>query len=142
MPHVDFYVLSESGPDGRLRQACHLAEQAAEREQRVFLLTLPGETQRLDDLLWTFHDRAFLPHEVAGPGAPSHAKVFVLVGSESVPENHRELVINLTEAVPPDAGAFAKIAEIVDTDAERKRSARERFKQYRELGCELETHNL
>jgi DNA polymerase IIIc chi subunit len=34
------------------------------------------------------------------------------------------------------------VAEIVDPDPERKRLSRERYKAYREQGCELESHNL
>ena len=37
---------------------------------------------------------------------------------------------------------FARIAEIVDADDERRRLGRERFKAYRELKLPLETHQL
>ena len=44
--------------------------------------------------------------------------------------------------MPPDVKAYDRIAEIVDVDPERKRTARERYKQYRERGCTMESHNL
>jgi DNA polymerase IIIc chi subunit len=37
---------------------------------------------------------------------------------------------------------FARIAEIIDADEERRRLGRERFKSYRELKVALETHQL
>ena len=62
---VDFYVLAEDAPDARLRYACRLAEAAVERGERVYLQTASAaEAQRLDDLLLTFNDRSFLPHEI------------------------------------------------------------------------------
>ena len=66
---VDFYVLSENAPDARLRWACRLAEQAAEQGSRVYLQTAgQAEAQRLDELLWTYNDRSFLPHEIFSGG--------------------------------------------------------------------------
>jgi DNA polymerase III subunit chi len=140
---VDFYVLAEDAPDARLRYACRLAEAAVERGERVYLQTASAaEAQRLDDLLWTFNDRSFLPHEIFSGAPASHDRVMVMLGHESAPATHRRLLINLTELVPADLEQYERIAEIVDVDPERKRSARERYKQYREQGCVLETHNV
>jgi DNA polymerase-3 subunit chi len=139
---IDFYVLTENAPDARLRYACRIAEEAAERGSRVYLQTgSTGETQRLDELLWTYNDRSFLPHEIAG-GAPPHPRVMVMLGETSPPPSHRDLLINLTDNCTPDAPAYARIAEIVDVDPERKRRARERYRQYREQGLTLESHNV
>ena len=44
--------------------------------------------------------------------------------------------------MPPELEQYERIAEIVDVDPERKRIARERYKQYRERGCTLESHNV
>jgi DNA polymerase III subunit chi len=140
---VDFYVLSEDAPDARLRWACRLAEQAAEQGSRVYLQTIDqGEARRLDELLWTYNDRSFLPHEIFSGAEPSHARVRVLLGDAAPPPSHRQLVINLTEAIPAGLEQYERVAEIVDVDPERKRTARERYKQYRERGCTLESHNV
>lgn len=143
MSRVDFYVLSEEGPDARLRYVCRLAERAVEQGCHVYIQTAAGsELQRLDDMLWTFSDRSFLPHEMFTGQPASHARVMVMLGTDTGPASHRQLLINLTEAMPPDVDAYERIAEIVDVDPERKRSARERYKLYRERGCTLESHNL
>ena len=140
---VDFYVLSEDAPDARLRWACRLAEQAAEQGSHVYLQTLDqGDARRLDELLWTYNDRSFLPHEIFSGGEPSHARVMVLLGDAAAPPSHRQLVVNLTEAIPAGLEQYERVAEIVDVDPERKRTARERYKQYRERGCALESHNV
>ena len=140
---VDFYVLSEDAPDARLRWACRLAEQAAEQGSRVYLQTIDqGDARRLDELLWTYNDRSFLPHEIFSGGEPSHAHVMVLLGDAAAPPSHRQLVVNLTEAIPAGLEQYESVAEIVEVDPERKRTARERYKQYRERGCQLESHNV
>src|SRR5215471_3524374 len=101
MPQIDFYVLTDSSTDAHLRYACRLAEQAVERGQRVFMRTTTSDdSKRIDDLLWTFGDRSFLPHEVATTASPSHEKVRVLIGT-SPPAGFSDLVINLSvEALP------------------------------------------
>jgi DNA polymerase III subunit chi len=140
---VDFHVLAEEAPDARLRYACRLAEEHAERGLRVYLQTASaGETQRLDDLLWTYNDRSFLPHEIYSGSPASHERVRVMVGEQAPPSTLQELLINLSESVPADLDAYPHIIEIVDIDPERKRTARERYKQYRERGCTLESKNV
>ena len=140
---VEFYVLSEEAPDARLRWACRLAEQAAEQGSYVYLQTAgDADSRRLDELLWTHNDRSFLPHEIFSGAPASHARVMVMLGDAAAPPSHRQLVVNLTETIPGELEQYERVAEIVDVDPERKRSARERYKQYRERGCSLESHNV
>ena len=143
MSRVDFYVLSDAGPDARLRVTCRIAEKAFEQGKRVYVQTpTQAEAQRLDDMLWTFNERSFIPHEVVNGNPPSHAKVMILLGNGAPPPTHRDLLINLTTALPAALESFERIAEVVDVDEERKRLSRERYKVYRERGCQMETHNL
>lgn len=143
MSRVDFYVLSEDGAEARWRCACRLAEQAVDQGQRVYLQTATtAEAQRLDELLWTFSDRSFLAHEIAAGTEPSHPQVKVLLGEAEAHPAYRELLINLTDRLPANPEAFQRVIEIVDVDPERRRLSRERYKQYRERGCTLDTHNL
>jgi len=136
-------VLSDASPDARLRFACRLAGKAFEAGKHVYVQT-PSltEAQRLDDLLWTFDERSFLPHEVSNGNPPAHAKVMILLGEAEAPATHRGLLINLTNTLPATLDSYERIAEIVDVDVERKRLSRERWKIYRERGCEMESHNV
>ncbi len=143
MSRVDFYVLSQEGSDARLRVACRLVEKAFDQGIRVYVQTATlAEAQRLDELLWTFNDRSFLPHEVSHGSAATHPRVMVLLGETPAPADHRQLLINLTNLLPAEPEGYERIAEIVDVDPESKRLSRERYKAYRERGCELDTHNL
>ena len=143
MSRVDFYVLSEDAPDAKLRVACRLIEKAFDSGVRVYAHAASlAEAQRLDELLWTFSDRTFIPHEVTDNGTASHERVMVLIGTEGAPVSHRQILVNLTSSLPAEIDSFERIAEIVDVDPENKRLSRERYKAYRERGCALETHNL
>ena len=143
MTCVDFHVLAEGSPSARSLCACRLAERAFEQGLRTYILTTDaGQARQLDDLLWTFNDRAFLPHEIYVGDAVSHERVLIVLGDTPGPASHRDLLINLTDQLPSDYEQYARVAEIVDIDPERKRTARERYKLYRERGCTLETHNL
>lgn len=143
MPRVDFYVLKQAGQTELLRFACRLVEKAYDLGNSVFVrITSPEEAARLDELLWTFHDRSFIPHELLQPDGPTHPRVAVLLGAGPAPASHRDLLVNLTADVPEGLEHCGRIAEIIDADAERKHAGRERFRHYRDLGCTLETHNL
>ncbi len=139
---VDFYVLKDATPKQGWSFACRLTEKAYGRTLRVAILAASDADARLlDDLLWTFSDRAFVPHEIyraanSGPAAP----VYVTADPDGGPG--ADLLINLSNRMPNQPRRFGRIAEIIDADAERKRLGRERFKAYRELQLPLETHQL
>lgn len=142
MPNVTFHVLSDPAPDAPLRHACRLAEDAVNQGRRVFMrVTDDAQVKRIDDLLWTFGDKSFLPHELAGPGAPSHERVRVLIGRDAPPA-FRDMLINLATDPPNDMNSLQSIAELVPADDERKRAARARFKSYRDAGIEPTTNNV
>src|SRR4029453_18545168 len=62
VPKVDFYLLSDTEPRARLRTACRLAEKAYEQGLRVTVRTGgAAETAEIDELLWSFSDRSFVP---------------------------------------------------------------------------------
>jgi len=142
MPSVDFYVVSDSAPDAHLRQACRIAEQAVDQGQRVFVrATNAADLKRIDDLLWTFGDRSFLPHEIATSSSPSHERIKILIG-DTPPLEFRDVIINVSPDASTDNEGVARVAEFVANDEERKAAARERFKYYRAHGLEPVTHNL
>jgi DNA polymerase-3 subunit chi len=137
---VDFYVLKNASAKQGWVFACRLTEKAYLRDLRVALLAANETDARgLDDLLWTFSDRSFVPHTVLPPAAGT-APVWLMSDVEGSPP--ADLLINLSNRMPGELGRFARIAEIIDADEERKRLGRERFKSYRELQLTLETHQL
>ena len=136
---VDFYVLNQSVPDGKLRAACRLARKAVAQGYTAYVRIADSQTAaRLDDLMWTFDQGSFVPHARDGGGEPAP----VVIGPNAPGETPPDLLISLADQVPEHLDAYRRIAEIVDhTDTERQ-LARERYKVYKDRGCQLETHHI
>ena len=139
---VDFYVIAGSGVETRQRFACRLAEKAYRLNNTVHIHTADRQSvQQIDDLLWTFRDGSFVPHEVlensvAEPPAP------ITIGCESAPTRNCDLLINLSEEIPSMAESFPRVAEIVTSDEDARNRSRKRFVDYRDRGHTLDTHTL
>jgi len=140
---VDFYLLGAADPRARLTTACRIAEKACDQGLRVAVRTAsPSETAELDDLMWTFSDRSFVPHAV-WPAEPVVAdETPVLLASGALPASHRDVLINLAAEAPADAAAFGRICEIVGADADAKQRARLRWRGYREAGLTPASHDV
>jgi len=143
-PRVDFYVLASTDPAARLRFACRLVEKVYLEEHRIRVQFDPGgEIAAFDDLLWTFADRSFVPHERQGmPGRPPEGNEapVVLADGAALVGDQADVLVNMAGGVPPEYRRFARVAEIVDADDERRRLGRERFRFYRDQTIEPETH--
>ena len=141
-PRVDFYVSEAAGADVRLRLACRIAEKAYLARQKVVVLLDDAENlRRFDELLWTFGDGSFVPHDsVTSADAPCEAPVALTTGP--LPADHADVLINLAGAVPPFFDRFARVAEFLDGRPEVRTAGRERFKAYRAKSLEPQTHNV
>ena len=139
---VDFYVIEGTAPAARLKVACRLAEKAYLASQRALIWhTDRAELEALDDLLWTFADGSFVPHEWLTSNAAA-AETPVLLSAGAPPAAALDFVVNLAADPPPFLHLTRRIAEIIDGDEGRRRAGRLRFKAYRELGVEPATHAL
>ena len=138
---VDFYVIEGALASGRLKVACRLAEKAYLACQRALIWHSDRtELETLDELLWTFADGSFVPHDWLTSNAAAEAPVLLSAGSP--PAAKFDFVVNLAADAPPFLHLTRRIAEIVDGDEGRRRAGRLRFKAYRELGIEPVTHTL
>lgn len=140
MAKVDFYVLRASGDMARQNFACRLAEKAYRLNNSVHILAPDAQTAgRIDDLLWTFRDGSFVPHELGSDhSSPTGSPVTI----DHSDVSDADLLINLSDAVPESVASRARVAEIVTSDAESKQVSRSRFVEYRDAGHTLETHKL
>ena len=144
-PQVDFYVLPGDDPAARLRFACRLVEKAWLKRHRVRVQFEPGgDLDAFDRMLWTFSDRAFVPHRRVGSAddalAPAPAPV-VIADTALADSADGDVLVNLA-AAQPASGDWSRIAEVIDADAGRRSKGRERFRAYREQGLEPQTHDM
>jgi len=141
-PRIDFYVSEAAGADVRLRLACRIAEKAyLARQKVVVMLDDADNLRRFDELLWTFGDGSFVPHDsVTAADTPCEAPVALTTGP--LPANHADVLINLAGAVPPFIERFARVAEFLDGRPEVRAAGRERFKAYRAKSLDPQTHNV
>ena len=139
MAQVDFYVLDRVDGHARNTLACKLAEKAWRLQNTIHIHTMTRtDAERIDDLLWTFRDGSFVPHQLAERG--HDAPVTIGYGAGAV--EPRDLLITLCDEIPPFAGSFPRIAELVTADENCRTKSRQRYASYREQGHNLETHNI
>ena len=140
MARIDFYVLSQTGEQARQTFACRLAEKAYRLNNTVHIETRSrADADRGNELLWTFRDGSFVPHNVVGDDDLDSP---VTIGSASDTTEPRDLLINLSDDIPKIAESFPRIAELVSSDQDCKQRSRKRFAAYRDQGHEIDTHNV
>ncbi len=140
-PRVDFYVLDAPSPVARLRTACRIVEKAYLASQSVLVWhTDVDELRQFDEMLWSFAEGSFVPHDVLIPGGTATAPVLLTAGA--VPQGPIEVLVNLGPDVPPCASEALRIAEVIDGDAGRRQAGRARFRTYKERGLQPASHNL
>lgn len=138
MTKILFYILSAGEAN---HFACRLTEKAYLQKQRIHLHTQDAASaQQLDDLLWTFRDGSFVPHNLIGQTDAETPPVTIGHGDE--PPVDADLLINLSPDVPAFFSRFDKTAEIVSGSEAQRAQSRERFKHYRDRGYEIQTHKI
>jgi DNA polymerase-3 subunit chi len=140
---VDFYVLKSAAAKQRWLFACRLTEKAYLRDLRIVIVNATlAEAKELDELLWTFNERSFIPHQICLDGQPLDQSTPVHLTLESTAIPAADLLVNLAPGLPAQFPQYPRIAEIIDADEERRRLGRERFKAYRDLKFTLQTHQI
>ena len=138
MTKVSFYVLPEG--QEKLHFACRLTEKAFKQGQRIYLYGADAQTcGALDDLLWTFRQGSFVPHQLWNGGSVDAATP-VIIGSSEPPPDLDATLVNVADDVPDFFSRFERVAEIVDSAG--KEPARRRYKFYQDRGYPLETHKI
>jgi len=116
--------------------------------QQVYLNSATeADARKLDELLWTFSQGSFIPHRVVSETLEDTPDEPVLIGfqggadSEGASESW-DFMINLAAEVPEHFSRYARVAEVVDANPQRREAGRERYRFYRDRGYELKTHKV
>jgi len=138
MTKVDFYILGTGSSE---QMACRLAEKAYGLGNRIYIHTETAQqATHMDELLWTFREGSFVPHEPYQTGNASESPI--QIGCHESPETDCEVLINLAAEVPLFFSRFLRVAELIGTHQNAKVQGRERFRFYRDRGYPLDTHDL
>ena len=139
---MDFYVLAGEDARARLKLACRLAEKAYLARQRVLVWAdEAAELSSFDELLWSFSDCSFVPHErYQDPQQWDETAVLLACGPQATAAT--DVLLNLGSTVPPAAAQAGRILEIIDSEPARRQAGRERFRHYRDQGFAPQTHHV
>lgn len=138
---VDFYVLEEVSARARLRTACRVVEKAYLAGNTVLVWhTEAEELKEFDELLWTFGDGSFVPHEPLGTAGFEAAPVLLSMGTP--PTVPFDVLVNLAPDVPACAATAPRVAEFIDGEPARRQAGRNRFRAYKDRGITPNTHNI
>lgn len=136
MKQAQFYVLNK---DNINELASDLAAQAWRLGKRV-LIACETEQQafEIDELLWARDPDSFVPHNLSGE-ATQYPTPIEISWKGKRNAQRRDLLITLQNDIPDYVASFNQIIEFVPADETAKAIARERYKQYRQMGWHLST---
>lgn len=139
MTEVAFHF---NAPD-KLAYACRLLRKAVGSGARVVVNAPPGVLRQLDALLWTFSQLDFIPHALL-PGEARVVAASPVLLCESLADElpHRQVLLNLGDAVPQGFEQFERVIEVVSLDETDRQLARSRWRQYAETGHAIVRHDL
>lgn len=138
---ITFYVLADTDPGKRLGTACRVIEKALQQKHTIFVLAASrAEAEQLDELLWTFRADSFVPHHLVGEGPTPPPPV--RIGWAGIPPEANDLLVNLGAELPPQPRRFRRIIEIVGGDEPMREAARRHWREYKQQGYAVTSHNL
>jgi DNA polymerase III subunit chi len=137
---VDFYVLQSEDAATRRVSACRVIEKIYRQGHSLFVrLDTEEESQRFDDLLWTFRQGSFVPHESQ---ASPEVDAPVILGFGSEVPGGQDVLLNFGEDLPLGHERYGRIVEVIDQDPSVRGAGRLRYRQYQTAGMELQTHQI
>ena len=113
---------------------------ALERKQKIFIITpSDASSEQLDELMWQYPQGRFVPH--ARVEDQDAAKALINIGGLSY-LNPADVVINLCSEAIPQPERFSRLLEIVPYADDEKAASRVKFRIYRNLGLDPQTHEI
>jgi DNA polymerase-3 subunit chi len=139
MAQVDFH----SGVSAPVHFACRLLRKAWRQGARLLVGGPASMLEALDRELWTFEAHEFVPHRRVQPGQGLDAalrRTPIWLCEGAAPQPAPKIWVNLGADLPGAAEAFERIIEVVPTEAEARRRARERWRSYEARGWVIRHH--
>ena len=141
MPRADFYLIAKPRfRDDPLLLVCELARKAHDAGSPTLILARDLEqAEAIDDALWSFDPDAYIPHQIVGMDEDED-EAPVLIASPASDAPGRTLIINLRdEAVTLPC---ERVLEVVPADESAREPQRQRWREYKTRGFELNKHDM
>jgi len=139
MTQVAFHF---NAPD-KLAYVCRLARKAVRQDARVAVTGSREDLQRLDRMLWALGPSDFVAHCMDDADEEMQQASAVLLAADPRASRHREVLVNLGDAVPEGFAQFARVVEVVSqSDPSDRARARDRWRHYASSGYEIVRHDL
>lgn len=146
MTRIDFYIIEKGSKAATEIFICRLTEKAWSQNNAVYIHTIDAQhAAKYDELLWTFNENSFVPHQLMQNETEQNKTKNVLIGQqtiEEIPATYHDVLINLNYETPSFFSQFERVAEIITMDETSRSKGRERYQFYRDRGYALETHKL
>ena len=141
MTQVDFYILNKTQENETEQFACLLAEKAFRKGHKIHIHTTDNnQTERMDRLLWTYNDQSFLPHVTMNHEL--QAETPINISHDQDKAFFSDVLINLRAEVPAFYKQFDRVAELVPANAQKRETARHRYREYQQQGCTVTSHEI
>lgn len=139
MPQADFYVLPAAEIAARQRFICRLAEKIVPAGHQLYIHCDNAQVaSELDQLLWSFKAESFIPHALAD----SNDSAPVVLGWELNHIDPTRVFVNLTLTLPESVPGTERVVEIVVQTDDVLTATRQRFKQYKDAGYEINMNDM
>ncbi len=141
MTRIDFYILNENTRHDRFFLSCRITEKAWHQKHRIMIQTnSEQEARHMNQLLWTFRDQSFIPHELLSRANLKTTPVIIGWSGDAAEEC--DVLINLATEIPPFFSRFKRLVEIVDKEPVQKQVSRDHYRYYQERGYPLTNYKL
>ncbi len=137
MTRIDFYQIGIK--ETVMEFTCRLINMIYRRGHQVHVHTGHGDiAEELDKLLWSKDNSRFIPHEIYTKSGFARIKI----SGHDIPDDHFDVLINISEEIPDFFSRFERVAEIVPMNQEDRERARKNYRFYQDRGYQLEYHQV
>ena len=131
------------GAPDKMAYTCRLLRKAVGSGAKVVVLATADSVAQLDVDLWGLSPTEFVPHCLANAGDAVRGRSPVVMVTDLQQElEMADVLVNLTDTVALGFERFARVIEVVSTDAADRDLARQRWRQYTEQGYTIARHDL
>jgi DNA polymerase III, chi subunit len=136
-------VAFHTGVGDKIGYCCRLLRKGYRQQARMVVAGEAEALSRLDQALWLFDARSFIPHRRLRAGEPLPAAllrtpIWLIEPGAEAP--HHGVLLNLGPAVVPDFERFERLIEVVGLDEADRLAARRRWRAYEAKGLRITHH--